>query len=243
MKLIIYMFGFILTIIILAILYKNFNIKKGYNDKKLSKNNIKKLENELQDLDSSIGSEIFIRIFKKEKILELYIKSKKNFKLLKEYKICKYSGRLGAKLKEGDKTSPEGFYRVYKSSLNPYSNYHLALNIGYPNSYDKAHNRTGSFIMIHGKCVSTGCFAMGDKNIEEIYYLAQQALFNKQKYINIHIFPFKFGKENLNKYRDYSWYQFWLNLKEGYDYFQKNKIPPKIVVKNKRYVIKRIKST
>ncbi len=53
--------------------------------------------------------------------------------------------------------------------------------------------------MVHGECASIGCYAMGNKNIEEIYKLVKEALFNGQKYVDVHIFPFKM--EKLNDYR------------------------------------------
>lgn len=194
------------------------------------------LEDRLEALNAFSGDNIFIRIFKKEKILEVWIKPKqeKEYKLLKIYPICYYSGRLGPKLKEGDKQAPEGFYKVYKSSLNPNSRYHLSFNLGFPNRYDKAHNRTGSYLMVHGSCVSIGCYAMGDKNIEEIYQLVSDALYHGQKFVNVHIFPFKM--EHLKNYKSNHWYSFWKNLKEGYDAFNQSKIPPKISVKNKKYI-------
>jgi murein L,D-transpeptidase YafK len=252
----------LIVILVISIIFKKYTTKK-HNDsflqkieKKLTTSNIKEPKNESKDvnlnlqknnlkntnlyerlslLNANLQDEIFIRIFKKEYLLEVWIKPKdsKTFKLLKEYEICKYSGDLGPKLKEGDYQAPEGFYKVYKSSLNPYSNYHLAFNLGFPNSYDKAHKRTGSYLMVHGKCASTGCYAMGDSNIEEIYLLVSSALKNKQKYVQVHIFPFKMN--NLKEYKNHKWYNFWQNLKEGYDIFEKNKIPPNVSVKNKRY--------
>ncbi len=234
----IYILIVIILIIAFALFYKSYNIKRGDKSKQPSKSALEKLNRQLKKIDAKVGSKVFIRIFKREKILELWVESHNKYKLLKVYKVCKYSGRLGPKLKEGDKISPEGFYKVTKFSLNPYSNYHLSINIGYPNEYDKSYKRTGSYIMIHGKCVSTGCFAMGDDNIEEIYYLVKNALFNGQKYIDIHIFPFRLTYNNIKEYKDSRWYSFWLNLKEGYDFFEKTNKVPKISVENKRYIIK-----
>jgi len=91
--------------------------------------------------------------------------------------------------------------------------------------------------MVHGKCVSIGCYAMGDKNIEEIYKLVKEALYHKQKYVPVHIFPFKM--EHLSEYKHNKWFHFWQNLKEGYDIFEKTHIPPIVKVKNKRYVFKK----
>ena len=195
-----------------------------------------KLEYELSKIGAKLGDPIFIRIFKEEQKLEIWTKVKRSFKLYKEYPICYFSGNLGPKLAEGDKQSPEGFYFVTKHQLNPKSRFHLAFNIGYPNKYDRFHKRTGSAIMVHGNCVSIGCYAMTDVKIDEIYSLADQALSKSQKFFRVHIFPFKMTKKNLDKYKNSRWYSFWLNLKEGYDIFEHAGIPPNVEVKDGRYV-------
>lgn len=186
-----------------------------------------------------LSSPVFIRIFKDEKILEVWVKKSSRFELFKSYKICTFSGMLGTKKIKGDGQAPEGFYTIYPNHLNPTSSYHLSLNIGYPNTYDRAHGYTGSHIMIHGNCVSIGCFAMTDPYIEEIYTLVHKAFEGGQKLINIHIFPFKLTEQNLNLHKDLNkWNSFWKNLKVGYDYFEKTKTPPMVSVKNKVYVFK-----
>ena len=180
---------------------------------------------------------MFIRIFKEEALLEVWIQSRGVYEHLKTYKICAYSGELGPKEKTGDMQAPEGFYKVTKSLLNPNSKFHLSFNLGYPNAYDRVHKRTGSFLMVHGNCVSVGCYAMTDEKIEEIYALVGKALNNGQKYVAVHAYPFKMTEENLALYEGHDWYDFWVNLKEGYDYFENEKFPPKIHVKDKRYEI------
>ena len=189
---------------------------------------------------SVAGNEVFIRIFKQEHILELWTKAKdsKKFHLYKSYEICTWSGSLGPKLKEGDGQSPEGFYTVGSSQLKPDSSYHRAFNIGFPNEYDKAKKRTGSFIMVHGNCVSIGCYAMTDKLIEEIYYLVESALNTGQEKFSIHIFPFRMNSPNLLKYKNNKWLSFWENLKEGHDLFEQNHIPPVVSVTDKSYSFK-----
>ncbi len=179
------------------------------------------------------GSPIFIRILKKEKRLEFFIKKSKKFKLFKTYPICYFSGNLGPKEKEGDRQSPEGFYFVKPSQLNPWSSYHLSFNIGFPNKYDREHGRTGKYLMVHGSCVSIGCYAMTDGIIEEIYTLINEAFKQGQPYFKIHIFPFKM--KNISKYKKNKWFSFWQNLKEGYDYFEHNQVPPNTEVLNKKY--------
>ncbi|MGO2347944.1 MAG: L,D-transpeptidase family protein, partial [Providencia sp.] len=74
---------------------------------------------------------IFIQIFKQEAILELYQKMPSGqYKLAKTYPICKFSGGLGPKKIEGDLKSPEGFYQITTSQLNPNSRYYRSINIG-----------------------------------------------------------------------------------------------------------------
>ncbi|WP_418312578.1 L,D-transpeptidase family protein [Pseudoalteromonas aliena] len=149
--------------------------------------------------------------------------------------MCTFSGDLGPKLKEGDNQSPEGFYYVNASRLNPWSSYHLSFNLGFPNKYDRAHNRTGSALMVHGNCVSIGCYAMTDEYINEIYALAAAALKSGQPFFRVHSLPFKLDDEVLSKYRANQWYSFWFNLKEGYDYFNTHKQPPNVEVSSRIY--------
>ena len=195
------------------------------------------LEQRLETVNAKLGDPVYIRIFKEESLLEVWIRSGAEYKLLKNYFICAYSGALGPKEKEGDKQAPEGFYRVTKKQLNPNSKFHLSFNLGYPNAYDRAHRRTGSFLMVHGNCVSIGCYAMTDAKIEEIYALVEAALQKGQSYVPVDAFPFQLSDENMALHSDNKWYDFWVNLKEGYDYFEAEHRPPHVKVKNGRYVI------
>ena len=181
------------------------------------------------------GAPVFIRIFKEEKQLELWVDDGKQFKLLKTWPICKFSGALGPKLKEGDGQAPEGFYFVPRARMNPHSRFHLSFNLGYPNSYDRAHGRTGSALMVHGNCVSIGCYAMTDPRIEVIYSLCDAALQNGQRFFRVHCFPFRMTEVNMKKHRKSKWIKEWLNLKVGYDWFEKTKRPPNVEVRGKRY--------
>ena len=194
------------------------------------------LELELSELGVELGNPIFIRIFKESHELELWVQQDEEYKLFKTYEICNLSGELGPKLREGDGQSPEGFYSVGERQLNPNSHYHLSFDIGFPNTYDKLHGSTGSALMIHGDCISVGCFAMTDSRIEEIYTLAQEALRNGQQFFRVHIFPFRMTETNMKKHKRSKWLGFWQNLKEGYDYFEQTKTPPQINVKGKKYV-------
>lgn len=194
------------------------------------------LEAELGDRGLEFGAPIFIRVFKEPRILEVWVEAKNGFVLFRTYDICTYSGTLGPKLRTGDRQSPEGFYFVTPNRLNPVSRFHLSFNLGFPNAYDRAHGRTGSYLMIHGNCVSIGCYAMTDAAIEEIYALADAALRNGQPFFRVHIFPFEMTAVNLRARRSSRWAGFWRNLKEGYDWFERTRRPPNVDVENGRYV-------
>ncbi len=183
------------------------------------------------------GAPVFIRAFKKERELELFLRDEATgkFSLFRTYPIVAASGDLGPKLAEGDGQVPEGFYFVPPKAMNPNSSYHLSFNIGFPNTYDRAHDRTGSYIMVHGSNVSIGCLAMTDEKIEEIYRLCEAAHKAGQPYFRVHIFPFRMTDENMAAAKDSEWLPFWENLREGYDHFEKNKIPPDATVKDLRY--------
>ena len=185
------------------------------------------------------GDPIFIRIFKEEALLELWMQPDGNgpFNLFSTYPICAMSGELGPKLRQGDRQAPEGFYAVGLKQFNPHSRFHLSFNIGYPNAYDRGHGRTGNFIMVHGNCVSEGCFAMTDPYIEEIYGLGEQALKNGQPFFRVHVFPFRLSEQNLENHAGAAWLDFWRMLKPGYDYFEKHKTPPDIIVTGGAYVL------
>jgi len=159
------------------------------------------------------------------------------FYLFKTYPICSYSGGLGPKLEQGDRQSPEGFYLVSQDQLNPRSKYYLAFNMGFPNAYDRAYGRTGANLMVHGDCTSSGCYAMTDAVIEEIFILAREALQAGQPAFQVQAFPFRMTPANMTAHKDDKWYDFWKNLKEGYDYFEISRLPPKVAVCEKRYLV------
>lgn len=196
------------------------------------------LERDLEKLGSHFGAPVFMRIFKREKELELWVKSDSgNYRLFRAYPICTWSGDLGPKLREGDKQSPEGFYRVGAGQLNPQSSYHLSFNLGYPNAYDRAHARSGNFLMVHGSCVSIGCYAMGDDGIEEIYTLAAAALRNGQRQFEVHAFPFRLEQTSLDAESASPWHGFWSELKPAYDGFERTRRPPRIEVRGRHYAV------
>ncbi len=183
-------------------------------------------------------SPIFIRIFKEESELEVWkARDDGRFYHFKTYPICNWSGDLGPKIAKGDKQAPEGFYTIAQNQMNPNSNYYLAFNIGFPNAYDRANNRTGEFLMVHGKCKSAGCYAMTDALAEEIYGLAREAFRGGQQSFQVHAFPFRMTNEKLDRFRKHRWYTFWTTLKQGYDYFEIYRTPPQIAVCERRYVV------
>jgi len=186
------------------------------------------LEQALADKGMRYGDPIFIRVFKEEKELELWVDDGERFTLFRTYKVCAASGSLGPKLREGDQQCPEGFYYVSPRGLNPSSAFHLSFNIGYPNTYDRLLGRTGSAIMIHGNCVSIGCFAMTDERIEEIYALADAALRGGQPFFRVHVFPFRMTEASMEDHEDSEWHSFWVNLKQGYDHFEVIGHPPDV---------------
>jgi murein L,D-transpeptidase YafK len=201
---------------------------------------MKKVRERLHRALSAAGlqprSPIFMRIFKHSRELEIWVAKGEAYTLFRSYEICTFSGDLGPKLRRGDYQAPEGFYFVKRSQLNPWSAYHLSFNVGYPNAYDRAHRRTGSAIMVHGDCVSAGCFAMRDPVIEEIFALAEDAFVGGQPFFRLHIFPFRMSEQELRGRAGSDHLPFWMNLKEGYDIFERERRPPNIEVEGKRYV-------
>ncbi len=204
-----------------------------------------RLNEELKQAHLKAGAPIFIRIFKEERALELWMRDEMGgrYSKFKTWEIATYGGMgLGPKIKEGDGMAPEGFYHVAARQLNPNSKYHLAFNLGYPNAYDQHHKRTGSALMVHGSNVSVGCYAMTDPVIEIIYLLADAALRGKrQDEISVHCFPFRLTEDRLAKAsaEGNPWVSFWRNLKEGYDLFEQTKVPPLVGQKNGTYVFRR----
>ena len=197
-------------------------------------------ERMLADIDEknmAKESPILVRIFKQESELEVWKEDKTGrFALLKTYPICRWSGDLGPKIRQGDRQAPEGFYTITPGLMNPNSNYYLAINTGFPNAYDRANGRTGAFLMIHGDCSSAGCYAMTDEQVAEIYALARESFFGGQKSFQIQAYPFKMTPLNMAKHRNSPNMAFWKMLKEGYDHFEVTRHEPKVDVCEKRYV-------
>jgi murein L,D-transpeptidase YafK len=181
-------------------------------------------------------SPILVRIFKEEAVLELWKQDTTgHFQLLKIYPICRWSGDLGPKLHEGDRQAPEGFYTITPALLNPNSTFYLAINTGFPNSFDKANDRDGSFLMIHGDCWSSGCYAMTDEQITEIYSLARDSFLGRPSF-QVQAYPFRLTPANLARHRTSPHMSFWKMLKIGNDHFEATHLEPKVDVCDRRYV-------
>lgn len=194
-----------------------------------------RLDQRLAEKGMSLGTPILMRVFKREFELELFMLKDGRYDLFATYPICKWSGRLGPKIKTGDHQAPEGFYTVDKSALNPNSRWHRSFNLGFPNAYDRAHGRTGSFLMVHGGCGSVGCYAMTDPVISEIWNIVTRALDGGQKRYQVQVYPFRMTDQNLARYQSETSAPFWRDLKTGYDHFEKDRLPPAVGVCDKRY--------
>ena len=184
------------------------------------------LEGRLAAKGLALGAPILMRIFKREFELELWMARDGAYRKFATYPICRWSGRLGPKLKTGDAQAPEGFYYVTKAALNPNSRWHRSFNLGFPNAYDQAHGRTGSFLMVHGGCASVGCYAMTDAQITEIWKIITAALDAGQPAFQVQAYPFRMTPENLDAYQGHPNAPFWRDLALGHDLFERTHLPP-----------------
>lgn len=208
-------------------------VREAYNEKEGElKELCKKANGELS------GQDIFIRAFKEEEELEVWVRRKdqKKFTVLKTYSICRKSGNPGPKRQQGDRQVPEGYY--YIDRFNPSSSFHLSLGINYPNQADRNRERgdLGGDVFLHGSCVTIGCIPLTDDKIKELYVLAVEAKTAGQSRIPVHIFPCRFNGKYFQKLKDNhgkknpSLLTFWENLKTGYDFFENNRNLPVISV-------------
>ena len=183
---------------------------------------------------------ILIRTYKQEAEFEVWKKDVSGrYALLKTFPMCRWSGQLGPKRKEGDRQAPEGYYPITPAQMNPNSNYHLSYDMGYPNAYDRAHGGTGAYLMVHGDCSSAGCYSMTDQQIEEIYALVREAHSGGQKAVQMEALPFRFTPANLARHRLDPNMPFWRELKQGADRFEITKQEPKVGVCNGHYTFDR----
>ena len=191
----------------------------------------------MDKIGTTASAPVLIRSYKQEAEFEIWkLKSDGQYALLKTYPMCRWSGQLGPKVREGDRQVPEGFYTIAPGQMNPNSHYYLSFNVGYPNAYDHALGRTGGDIMVHGICSSAGCFSMTDAQIGEIYAIAREAFNGGQRAIQMQSFPFRMTAENLAKHRLDPNMAFWKELKTGADHFEVTKAEPSVMVCGKHYV-------
>ncbi len=200
------------------------------------------LDGELSRMGLELGSPVFIRIFKEEKELEVWMKNPEanRYGLFKVYRIQDMSGTLGPKLREGDSQVPEGFYYVGSSRLRPATKHHLGMDLGYPNGLDRALGRSGGDILIHGGGRSPSSFALAPEHMSEVYTLGAEALDEGQRFFRVHVFPFRMTDKRMEQEwgRQPKWIEFWSNLKEGYDFFENANFPPSVQVGAKEYVFR-----
>ena len=186
--------------------------------------------------DTTAAAPILMRSFKKESEIEIWkLNASGRYVLLKSFPICRWSGTLGPKTVEGDRQTPEGFYSVAPTQMNPNSHYYLSFDTGYPNAFDKAHGGSGSAVMVHGTCSSAGCFAMTDKGVGEIFALAREALRSGQTAFQFQAYPFRMSAQNMARYRFDPNIAFWRQLKEGSDRFEATGEELVVSVVNGRY--------
>ncbi len=195
------------------------------------------LQSAIKAIGSTPGEAMVVRLFKQESVVEVWKRSTSGqYRLLKTYDICAFSGGLGPKIKEGDRQSPEGFYNITPGLMNPKSNYYLAFNTGFPNKFDRSWGRTGSDLMMHGDCSSRGCYAMTDEGIAEIYVLARETFKGGNPSFQLQLFPFRMTAANLAAHASDPNMSFWKDIKEGYDLFELNQAPPTWDVCERQYI-------
>lgn len=200
-------------------------VKSAYTEKEASVKDLLKTQN------IGAGYELFVRAFKKERELEVWVKQKGSagYTLLTTYPFCTSSGTLGPKRKEGDLQIPEGVYSI--NHFNPFSTFHLSLGINYPNASDRIlgdKTHPGGAIYIHGNCVSIGCIPITDEKIKELYILAVESKENGQGNIPVHIFPARLNAGVVDLLvgettADVETARFWNNLKGVYEDFELTK--------------------
>lgn len=191
----------------------------------------------METLGTTPAAPVLIRAYKKEAVMEIWKqKADGHYIFFKTYPICRWSGQLGPKMREGDRQVPEGFYTITPEQMNPNSHYDLSFNVGYPNAYDQAWGRTGSNIMVHGICASAGCFSMTNPQVEEIYAIVREAFAGGQRAIAFQSYPFRMNTENFAKFRLDPSMPFWKDLKKGADYFEVSKKDVPVLICNRRYI-------
>ncbi|GLK71398.1 murein L,D-transpeptidase [Ancylobacter dichloromethanicus] len=195
-----------------------------------------KLMQEMAARGMSPDDPIMVRIYKQESELEVWKRTTSGrYALLKTYPLCRWSGKLGPKTREGDRQAPEGFYTVTQRQLNPRSQYYLSFNLGYPNDLERALGYSGSALMVHGACTSAGCYAMTNDGVGEVYALAREALAAGQPGFQVQSLPFRMTPANFAEHRTDPNMAYWRNLKQGADLFAVTRVPPNVSACGGRY--------
>ncbi len=201
-----------------------------------------RLEPELRKQGLKCGDPVVLRLFKEEKELEIWMKPSSSplYTLFKVHRVAASAGRPGPKLREGDGQAPEGFYEVSAEGLRPGTRHHLGLDFGYPNALDRRLGRTGDEMMIHAGATAAGAYALSPQGMEEVYALADAALRAGEKTVGVHLFPFRLTDKRMDQVVEARgrWTEGWVNLKEGYDFFENVRRPPSLEIEGGRYVFR-----
>ena len=195
-----------------------------------------KTVSKMRDLGMRPTDPVLVRIFKQESELEVWKRDASGkYALMKTYPMCRWSGVLGPKKFEGDRQAPEGFYTVSAGSLNPKSQYYLFFDLSYPNRLERAKGNTGSALMVHGACSSSGCYAISDEHVADVYAVVREALKGGQQAVQVQSYPFRMTPENLADHNNNPNFDFWMDLKAGYDRFEVLRQPPRVQFCGGRY--------
>jgi len=196
------------------------------------------LARDMADAGFALGDRLYIQLTKYPAELTVYVETDGGtYAPFRTWPICTYSGGLGPKRKQGDGKSPEGFYAVRPGAMNPASSYHLSFNLGYPNRYDRAQGYTGDYLMVHGRCVSIGCYAMTDDVIEQIWTLMDAAYQAGQSSVPVHIFPFRMTPEAMQIASGHPESAFWNQLAPAWQAFEESGKVPGVTVRGGKYVL------
>ena len=208
----------------------------------ITKEVAERLRGELDALGLAPGDPVHLRVFKEESELELWMKSddEPHYLLFKVFRLTHCAGQPGPKLREGDGQAPEGFYVASADSMRPETKHHLGIDLGFPNRYDRYHGFTGSDLMLHGGANAAGAYALSPEDMEEVYTLAEAGLEEGQKQIRISVLPFRMTDKRMDRAwrENSSSLEFWMNLKEGYDFFENVRLPPRVDIESGRYVFR-----
>jgi len=222
--------------------FSNGKVPTTPRTKIITKDAGERLRGELADLGLELGDPVYLRVFKEESELELWMKSRHEpyYILFKVFRLTHCAGKPGPKLREGDGQAPEGFYFASSGNMRPETRHHLGIDLGFPNSYDADCGYTGSDLMIHGGATSAGAFALSPQDMEEAYAVAEAGLEGGQKILRINIFPFRMTDKRMEQAwkGNPSCLDFWVNLKEGYDFFENVGLPPVVEVASGRYAFR-----